>query len=440
MPVVHYSPGSVFNPDHYSFVYIYEPIYDSNKSSYTYIANWTPVKNDAFNGSFTNNHTGMRYDHKFYVWELSYLIDFSDNKGSVFLQGHVFDDILRGGSGADTLLGLDGNDVLEGGRGQNRLDGGGGNDTLRSTGEADTLLGGNGNDRLVLHRAGAAVDGGAGNDTLFLQGADAFSFTDDTFRSIEAVHVGSGSSLDLSDVTQGVAIVLSTTASAPRTLVATQGADHVTGGSGLSTIRGQDGDDVIELAGGMASVFGDGGDDMIRLGSGGRYASGGAGNDHITGGAQSNFLQGDAGDDWLSLGTGYGSISGGAGNDVIIGSSRYPSDLSGEAGNDRIVARSGDAEIRGGNGSDKLFGGGGRDTFTFAGDFGRDEIFKFAVAQDYLDVSALASKIEDLTLTSVHRGADTQITVVGDPDPTHKIILHDVTKAELIDAGHFLFG
>ncbi|MCC0809250.1 calcium-binding protein [Methylobacterium sp. W2] len=440
MPVVHYTRGPVFDPERYSFVYIDGQIYDSNASSYSYIANWTPRHDAPFNGALVNEDTGARYDHKFYFWELSYLIDFSDNKGSVFLQGHVFDDILRGGAGADTLLGLAGNDVLEGGRGQNRLDGGGGNDILRSASGADTLMGGEGNDRLVLHRAGAAVDGGAGNDKLFLHGADELSFTDETFKSIETVYVGPGSSLDLSDVTQGVAIVLSTTASLPRNIVATQGADHITGGNGLASIQGQDGDDVITVTGGTAFITGDGGNDTILLGYGGRSASGGTGNDRITGGALTNDIHGDEGDDWLSLGAGYGSIGGGEGDDVIIGSSRYPSHLSGDAGNDRIVARSGDAKIYGGEGSDKLFGGAGQDIFDFAANFGRDEIYKFDLAHDFLDVSALASDIHGLTLTSVHGGADTQITVAGDPDPTHKIILHDVTTAGLIDAGHFLFA
>ena len=65
--------------------------------------------------------------------------------------------ILRGGSGDDTLRGLNAQDELYGGAGNDFLDGGDGDDKLFGEGGNDFLLGGSGQDQLI---------GGDGNDTL----------------------------------------------------------------------------------------------------------------------------------------------------------------------------------------------------------------------------------------------------------------------------------
>ncbi len=77
-----------------------------------------------------------------------------------------------GGSGDDTIAGLDGDDMLTGGAGADWLDGGNGKDSLDGGLGADTLLGGNGKDTLTWDALDITIDGGNGQDTLLAGGAD----------------------------------------------------------------------------------------------------------------------------------------------------------------------------------------------------------------------------------------------------------------------------
>ncbi len=66
--------------------------------------------------------------------------------------GGAGNDLITGGSRADTLVGGDGDDTITGGRGADVLDGGAGNDALddgRVDGEQDVLIGGGGTDTFV---------------------------------------------------------------------------------------------------------------------------------------------------------------------------------------------------------------------------------------------------------------------------------------------------
>ncbi len=86
--------------------------------------------------------------------------------GSDFLMGKGGDDSLRGGKGKDTLDGGEGNDILRGGRGNDNVFGGLGNDFLFGGRGNDNLLGGKGNDFIRGGRGKDTLDGGEGNDTL----------------------------------------------------------------------------------------------------------------------------------------------------------------------------------------------------------------------------------------------------------------------------------
>lgn len=102
------------------------------------------------------------------------------NKGSNVLRGEAGNDWLKGGTGIDMLYGGEGDDILEGGDGRDLhwedpnaldmvsgnadvLEGGGGNDTLIGLSGTDVLDGGSGDDILT---------GGGGRDTFVFNGGD----------------------------------------------------------------------------------------------------------------------------------------------------------------------------------------------------------------------------------------------------------------------------
>ena len=103
------------------------------------------------------------------------VIDASQFPGSVVLIGGGGNDLLRGGSNIDRLIGNDGDDTLEGlagndrifgGRGADQLDGGDGDDFLRGQQEADSITGGSGNDTLNGEAGDDSLYGGDGNDVI----------------------------------------------------------------------------------------------------------------------------------------------------------------------------------------------------------------------------------------------------------------------------------
>ena len=103
------------------------------------------------------------------------IVDASQFPGSVVLIGGAGNDLLRGGSHSDRLVGQDGDDTLEGlagndrifgGRGADQLDGGDGDDFLRGQHEADSISGGSGNDTLNGEAGDDSLYGGDGDDVL----------------------------------------------------------------------------------------------------------------------------------------------------------------------------------------------------------------------------------------------------------------------------------
>ncbi|MBU1612327.1 MAG: hypothetical protein KKC99_10840 [Proteobacteria bacterium] len=86
------------------------------------------------------------------------------------MSGTNDDDLLVGGSGADSLRGGDGSDTLIGGAGNDFLSGGDGSDTLIGGDGNDTLFGGQGSDVLMGDDGNDTLDGGfkdGANDTVF---------------------------------------------------------------------------------------------------------------------------------------------------------------------------------------------------------------------------------------------------------------------------------
>lgn len=82
------------------------------------------------------------------------------------IRGGPGNDVIYGGSAADSLVGGDGTDVVFGGAGDDTLDGGPGNDQLVGGDGDDSILGGPGNDNLYGVGGDDTLKGGKGNDYL----------------------------------------------------------------------------------------------------------------------------------------------------------------------------------------------------------------------------------------------------------------------------------
>lgn len=250
MPSVRYTYGSSFDINFNSAIAISGEIYDSDEAKYKFRAQIDPDEGGSVVSQLYNGTSNLSEDYILSSHVVSFKMDFSSNTEGVSLYGYDYDDIMNGGRGNDAFSG------------------GAGNDTLRGMGGIDQFWADDGNDRIVVREAGASVSGGEGHDRLFLQGADSYSFSDDTLSGIEAIHVGAGANLDLSAVSAGVAIVMASKIGSPSNIVGTQGDDVITAGGGFVSIKAGDGDDVIKGGSGTANLLGEDGDDVIALGKG----------------------------------------------------------------------------------------------------------------------------------------------------------------------------
>ena len=194
------------------------------------------------------------------------------------------------GAGADTMLGETGNDILGGGFGSDVLDGGDGADKLDGGPGGDTIAGGPGIDTVdystrivpVLVTFDGLANDGESNEADLLR------------SDLENVLGGFGN-----DVLVGNGLA--------NRLIGGGGGDSLAGGVGSDWLSGEAENDVID---------------------------GGAGTDNLVGGAGNDTLRGGADADVLAGGSGIDSLNGGLGGDV----------LNGGDGNDLIEARDGVAD------------------------------------------------------------------------------------------------
>ena len=152
-------------------------------------------------------------------------------------------------------------------------------------------------------------------------------------------------------------------------------ADVYMGGAGSDTIDGGDGNDHIygneqtTVAGsidGADSLSGGSGMDYLQGNAGNDTIDGGAGNDRVYGGADNDSLMGGDGNDYVQGNKGNDIVSGGNGNDVVHGGADDDM-VRGDAGNDQLFGDAGNDSLVGGAGIDVLTGGAGNDTFIFNG-------------------------------------------------------------------------
>jgi Ca2+-binding RTX toxin-like protein len=122
------------------------------------------------------------------------------------ITGDNLDNILAGGTGADSIYGLGGNDTLRGYAGDDLLDGGAGNDRLFGGVGADKLYGGDGADILRGEAGRDEMWGGVGADSFIFDDAHfggATTATCDVIHDFNAVQ-GDKIKLNLVDANKGL--------------------------------------------------------------------------------------------------------------------------------------------------------------------------------------------------------------------------------------------
>jgi Ca2+-binding RTX toxin-like protein len=275
-------------------------------------------------------------------------VDASLTTAAVAFNGTTSADVIRTGSGADTIDGLGGADVIDAGAG---------------------------NDVVSYYGAEASVSGGsAGNDTLVMKAAatvDLSNAADQT--SGDTTVVTNIQNVDGSALVVGFSLTGS-------------GLDNrLTGGSGADTIDGGSGADTIDGKGGADSLSGGAGNDIVNYYGSEAALSGGASGvdtlalkaavtldlanaDQTTGDATvvTNFQNVDGSalaagfsatgsglDNALTGGSGADTIDGAGGADTIDGKGGADS-ITGGAGDDYVYYYGAEAAVGGGLGVDTL--------------------------------------------------------------------------------------
>ena len=240
-----------------------------------------------------------------------------NNNGAVssYWEGFVSKIVVNANSGNDyvyTYGNVNHRTEIRGGYGADYLVGGGADDLIEGGGDTDTIYGQAGNDALDGGVGGFAyywdntgndyVHGGPGNDTL------------------NASDVGS-CTMDGSDGDDYI--------------YGWQGNDNLYGGWGTDEIHGFSGNDNLYGYTGNDRLYGEDGNDNLRGEWDNDAVMGGNGDDVCHGDYGHDWVWGEAGNDKLYGGHGDDGVVGGAGNDTIvtIGGGQYDS-VWGEAGFD----------------------------------------------------------------------------------------------------------
>jgi len=254
-------------------------------------------------------------------------------------------DFLVGGSGDDSLQGLDGDDHLDGGPGNDSFSGGAGDDVLLAGPGNDQYSGDDGTDTLSFANSPAGVvvvKPQTSSNEIVGSASDGFGGTDWFFHGTADDLIGS----EYDDVLTGSPIYTATWQEV-------FGQDYIVGGAGNDSISGLGGGDFLLGEAGHDTLLGGAEDDELE---------GGSGNDMLDGGTGEDFAwYGDApaGVD-VNLGTGL--ASGGDGSDTLLGvegvlGSQFDDTLSGDAADNGFAGLEGNNFVDGASGRDFVWYG-----------------------------------------------------------------------------------
>ncbi len=340
--------------------------------------------------------------------------------GNDYLSGGAGDDLVADDGGNDTLDGGDGNDFLDPGPGYDLVIGGAGDDIITGGvgSDRDTLIGGLGKDLFIFVEPGQGVDKivdfNPTDDTILVNG---FGFgggltpgllspsefvvgnaaTTEEHRFIyndltgglffDPDGTGTASQVQFAQLSQnltftafniivnpaqGSGISSGTNEADNDYIIGSKRSDRIDAGNGNDIVFGRGSNDTLKGGAGIDGLYGDDGNDFLYGEDGIDYLYGGNGNDYLSGGTGDDFLADDAGNDTLDGGDGDDFLDPGPGNDLLLGG----------AGNDIITGGAGKY-------ADTLFGGAGRDAFTFVeADQGIDTIGDFDVTEDAIVVTS----------------------------------------------------
>ena len=332
---------------------------------------------------------------------------------------------------------------------------------LRGNSGANTLLGGGGNDSYYVSTGDTVTESsGQGTDTVF---------SDITWTL--------GSNLENLTL-MGTAHINATGNSLANVLTGNSGNNTLSGGTGADTMAGGAGDDtyVVDNTGDMITESPGEGIDLVQssvtytlaaevdnltlTGSSTINGTGNASNNTLTGNSANNTLTGNGGDDWLDGGSGSDTMRGGLGNDTYVvaqtgdvvtenaneGSDTVRSSityalgnnvenvlltgtatinaignaldnvLTGNAGNNSLTGNAGADTLDGGAGTDTLTGGTGNDTYLLGRGHGPDTIVENDSTAGNIDIARFLASVANDQVWFRQVGNDLEASIIGTPD------------------------
>ncbi len=289
------------------------------------------------------------------------------------VKGSSLTDTLLGGNGYDTINGLAGNDSIIGGAGN------------------DQLLGGDGNDNLVGGLGSDTLTGGVGKDIF--QFSESEEFTSASYFEHQETITDFTADDQLVFAIPGISYIGDSPFSGIPGEYRYQVVYNTTEGALEFDFDGNGSADLestIKISSNILRESSPGSNRLIIAKN--LSATGTIGNDTLKGGFGNDTINGGFGNDTMNGLSGQDSLNGGEGNDLINGGS----------GNDQIFGDAGDDILIGGLGADYLTGGAGHDIFKYyaineistgdqdsTGDFlEKDSIADFGIG-DKIDLSTL---------------------------------------------------
>ena len=327
--------------------------------------------NDVLNGG---DGTADVADYSLRTHDLVVILDDSANDGESGENDNIMSDVevIKGGSGDDSMLC---------GTADCTLFGNAGNDSLLGSLGNDTLNGGTGNDTFTesVNAAGADVfNGGAGIDTVdYGFRTNAVTLTINGLADDGEPGERDTIALDIENLMGG---------SGNDTIVGSSLANRLEGGPGNDTISGGGGNDTLVGGAGNDTLSGDDGNDTFDeedTSNGADTMNGGTGidvadysqrtqgvtvtiddiaNDGRTGAAETDNIKTDV-ENVTGSSTVANVLTGSSGANLLTGGAA-PDTLDGGAGNDTLLGGGGDDALLGGAGDDWLEGEGGNDQLT----------------------------------------------------------------------------